>query len=174
LWYRGIGGRPRPPEGKDAVSMRPLAVIALLASAWLPVGCRKRPASSLPSTRPGARGYDEEVAGAWAVADRLGRAWLGKDVQAARGLMTPGLIARTSDERIEDFIAGAPNHRHAAWDITAASRRTDGRIEFTLRLTVEYCAQIDPHTETHEETVILARSAGVWLVDELPRRASRP
>ncbi len=140
------------------------AAVLLLA----PAGCRRQPrgASATRPTRPAPS--DKLEAEAWAVAHKLGEAWQKKDVAAARKLMTPGLLDRISEQAIRDFVAGPASHVHKGAEVVGGRRRSDGRMEVTLRLTVEYRAQMDPHADVLDRVVVLKREFGEWLVDGLP------
>ena len=143
-------------------------------------GCERPGAGKPPPTRPAkpktkpalaapAVVYDDDYTAALGAADMFCQAWKTRDLYGGQALLSAGMKAKYTPERIRLMIMGRANPRHAAYEIFDGTRLDDGRLAFSLRLFHSYAGRHYSRVEAPLSRIVLARDdAGHWKVDEFP------
>ncbi len=164
-----------PPIGhRCSAALLLTAVICL--SVW-GVGCKRPGGRKPPATRPTkskikpapAPVYDDDYTAALGVANMFCQAWKTRDLYVGQALLSAGMKAKYTPERIRQMIMGQANPRPAAYEIFAGRRLDDGRLAFSLRLFHSYAGRNYNRIEAPLNRIVIARDdAGQWKVDEFP------
>lgn len=149
------------------------AVLLCLAACVL-TGCKKGPSksSTAHAERP-SYFKDEEVASAWETVEKFSRAWCAKNFPAAKALFSPELNSTHEELVLRECVVGLPNHVHESAKILSGRRIGEGRVEFTLGLTIVSKGAMTDRRQEEEWNIVLVRYNTMWLIDSIPIPRSR-
>ncbi|OUL24294.1 hypothetical protein [Nostoc sp. 106C] len=112
-------------------------------------------------------------------ADKFLYTWKTRNVAEGIALVSPALKNKISNDELASYISGTSSPSHAAFEINAGRKLSDGRYGFEVKL-YEYLYSATPESQSWKcprlSRIVLIKTGvdnpkfrvGNWLVDELP------